>query len=413
MTKPPRPDNETSRLAALIEAHLLDTAPEPEYDDIVELASQICDAPISLVSLLDQDRQWFKAKIGLEESSTDRDIAFCSYAILDHDPLVVQDARLDPRFANNPLVTGDASIRFYAGVPIETARGFRLGTLCVLDRQPRSLRDDQLFALRVLAKNVSRLVDLRIAQHRSNQLLEEVGDHATRLEQINYATTRLLSVIAHDVRGPLTSIASLLDVPDVNQLTGPDLPWLLGEIRTQADTGRTLLDQILAWARTVMQGGPTIRTDVRMGPIVDDVVGIFESASHGKGITFERIVDDGPIATDPNLIRFVIHTLVSNAVKFSEGAPITVTVSLSENEMAIHVKDRGRGIPDRIKERMFDWSRRSNTPGTKKERGAGLGLLLVRDFLDMVHGSIDVQSQEGHGTTVSVFMPRYLTEDQL
>jgi GAF domain-containing protein len=158
----PLPAGESQRLAALHQYRLLDTLPEAVYDDLAFIASQICQTPIALVSLIDEHRQWFKAKIGLEATETPRDIAFCAHAILDPNAVMqVPDTRLDERFARNPLVTSAPGIRFYAGVPLVTPGGHAIGTLCAIDQRPRQLSDDQLRALRALAREVMVQVELR------------------------------------------------------------------------------------------------------------------------------------------------------------------------------------------------------------------------------------------------------------
>lgn len=157
----PLPANELQRLAALYECNLLDSEPEQAFDDIAHLAAYICQTPIALISLIDAERQWFKAKVGLEASETHRDLAFCAHAILQEEIFIVPDAFADPRFAANPLVTGEPYVRFYAGVPLITSQGLPLGTLCVIDHVPRTLTPEQISALKILANQVVRQIELR------------------------------------------------------------------------------------------------------------------------------------------------------------------------------------------------------------------------------------------------------------
>jgi serine/threonine protein kinase len=157
----PLPEDEVGRLAALAALEILDTEPEPEFDDLTRLASQLCGTPIALISFVDRDREWFKAKVGITESSFPRLIAFCAHAIARRDLLVVPDASHDARFRTNPLVTNGNGVRFYAGAPLLTPEGFAVGALCVIDRVPRELTEAQLESLRALSRQVMAQIDLR------------------------------------------------------------------------------------------------------------------------------------------------------------------------------------------------------------------------------------------------------------
>lgn len=169
----PLPLDEHDRLAELAGYRILDTAPEPVFNDITRLAAQICETPIALVSLVDADRQWFKSQVGMAVPQTHRDLSLCAHAILHpEDVMVVADTRDDPRFVRHPLVNGDPGLRFYAGAPIRTPAGRALGTVCVLDRIPRHLRSSQLTSLRLLAQQAANLLEL----HRTRQELEDAMD---------------------------------------------------------------------------------------------------------------------------------------------------------------------------------------------------------------------------------------------
>jgi len=160
MTTPAK-HTEARRLKVLWQYEILDTIPEEVFDDLTELAARICEAPIALISLIDEDRQWFKAKVGVSVKETSRDISFCAHAIKQTDLFIIPDATQDRRFASNPLVISDPKIRFYAGAPLITPDGYALGTLCVIDKVPRELRSEQQQALRVLARHVMMQLELR------------------------------------------------------------------------------------------------------------------------------------------------------------------------------------------------------------------------------------------------------------
>src|SRR6266704_3753750 len=176
------PASEKKRLKVLWQYDVLDTVPEEVFDDLTELAARICEAPITLITLVDEDRQWFKSKVGVTINETSRDISFCSHAIEQSDLFIVPDATLDKRFAKNPLVTSDPKIRFYAGAPLITPDGHALGTLCVIDKVPRELRPDQKQALRVLARHVMTQLELRRRSHELARAHEERNEVQSQLE---------------------------------------------------------------------------------------------------------------------------------------------------------------------------------------------------------------------------------------
>jgi two-component system NtrC family sensor kinase len=187
----PIPKNEKKRLKVLWQYEVLDTVPEEIFDDLTELAARICEAPIALISLVDEERQWFKSKVGVSLSETSRDISFCAHTITQSDLFVVPDTTLDPRFAKNPLVVSEPRIRFYAGAPLITPDGYALGTLCILDKNPRELRADQKQALRILARHVVSQLELRRrsreltdARRESEKLRKELGKLRTELGKV-------------------------------------------------------------------------------------------------------------------------------------------------------------------------------------------------------------------------------------
>ncbi len=157
----PMPANEVERLDALYQYKILDTQSEDNFDDLTKLASYICQTPIALISLVDAERQWFKSKIGLDISQTPRELAFCGYTILQNEVLHVEDTIADERFFDNPLVTTDPHIRFYAGAPLITTSGSAIGSICVLDSAPKKLNDEQLEMLKILSRMVMRELDKR------------------------------------------------------------------------------------------------------------------------------------------------------------------------------------------------------------------------------------------------------------
>src|SRR6266446_3191167 len=189
----PLPKNEKQRLKVLWQYSVLDTMPEEIFDDLTELAARICEAPVAMITLVDEDRQWFKAKVGVSINETSRDISFCAHAITQPGLFIVPDATRDERFAKNPLVKSDPKVRFYAGAPLVSPDGYALGTLCVIDKVPRELRPEQKQALRILARHVVSQLELR---RRSNEL----ANARSELERLKSALSQARKELAETKR---------------------------------------------------------------------------------------------------------------------------------------------------------------------------------------------------------------------
>jgi len=175
--------DETDRLVALKRYHILDTKPEPDFDNITVLASHLCETPISLISLVDEKREWFKAKVGLTINQISRDISFGNHAILQIEPFIVPDALQDERFVNNPLVSGYPPVRFYASIPLITADGYNVGTLSVIDDKPRQLTNIQLNSLQTLARQVIALLEMRLYNNKLTFAYQQLEKLTTKHQE--------------------------------------------------------------------------------------------------------------------------------------------------------------------------------------------------------------------------------------
>ncbi|NNF06482.1 MAG: GAF domain-containing protein [Candidatus Eisenbacteria bacterium] len=198
MKVPPDPPNEQARLRALRNMHVLDTMPEQVYDDLTQLAAYVCETPIALVSLVDENRQWFKSRVGLEVEETTRDESFCAHAVASGEMLLVQDSLADERFADNPLVLSDPNVRFYAGTPLITGEGHALGTVCVIDHIPRDLLPEQIEMLRAIGRQVVTHLELRIAKRAA--------------EQAGGPTSQFMAHVSQSMRESLKSVIGFTDV---------------------------------------------------------------------------------------------------------------------------------------------------------------------------------------------------------
>lgn len=392
MIVPTLPDNERERLDALYSYGILDTGAESDFDELVKLASHICDTPISLITLIDQDRQWFKAKTGLDADGTTREVAFCAHAIHQDDLMVVDDALLDPRFADNPLVTGSPDIRFYAGMPLSTPTGYKLGTLCVIDTKPHHLTTIQREALEILGKQAMKLMELR----RRNEEMK-------RLAELH---KRLLSIIGHDLRSPSASLHNLLEVAIDGDLEMEEFREMLPDLQRSVASSLLLLNNLLDWASSQLSGRKVGRKPIPLKKVTDQITTILTASFHEKGNRIDSRLTEGDIAIgDRHMTDFILRNLLMNANKFMDGGTVTVSAKLENNAMVVSVADDGPGIAPNVLANLFSWETRTTTVGSAGERGSGLGLPMCLEFARAQGGDLQAESTLGHGSTFHLRLP--------
>ncbi len=400
----PLPVNETERLAALKSLDILDTGPEPGYDDFTLLASQICETPIALISLLDERRQWFKSRVGLDAPETPRDIAFCAHAIADPpDMLVVEDAAKDSRFSDNPLVAADPNIRFYAGAPLVTPENHALGTLCVIDRRPRSLDASQRAALRALARQLSVRLELRAA----HLLLTRRN---AELERLNAENNRFVGMAAHDLRNPLQAIGGYGKLM-ANGVIGPVTPEqakALEAVTRNCSMMLSLVNDILSLSKV---NAGELELEIRpadVAALVARNVDLNRLLAEAKDIAVELHVAPGlaQVSVDPFRIEQVLNNLIGNAVKFSHrGTVVKVSLERAGGGVKISVTDQGQGIPADELQRLFQPFSKTSVKGTEGEASTGLGLAISKRIVEAHGGTLDVESIFGEGSTFSFTLP--------
>lgn len=398
--------NEQERLSELLRYEVLYTQYEEDFDQIVQLASSICKTPISTITLLDIHKQWFKAKIGIENTDGARDTSFCGHAIHYSDIMEVEDALSDERFHDNPLVLDDPKIRFYAGYPLISPEGYALGTLCVIDNVPRSLTDEQRLTLRILGNQVIKLFELRLKNKEAqvrNRLIEE---QKNKLEESKAIQHKIISIIAHDVRGPVASVKAMIELTKEKGLSPTETENLMDLLDKQLDGTLDMLTNLVEWGSILVKKEKMDMLPVAVMDITNKIVNNLQPFASIKNNQIINLINDNcKVLADENTLRFIMRNLISNANKFtSDGKIIITSEKIDDHTIKIAVADSGCGMTEDILRQLFNPVKRNSREGTHKEKGSGLGLILAKEFAEAMNAQIEVSSKEGEGTVFSLLI---------
>lgn len=399
MQAPPTPPDEDERLRDLVCLRILDTPPEPRFDRITRVAQHLFQVPISTIALIDRDRQWFKSKQGLEPRQTPRGISFCGHAILQDDVFVVENAVADPRFADNPLVTGHPSIRFYAGAPLSAPSGRRVGTLCIIDSAPRELSAADKRAL----QDMARWAESELTNVGLTEAVSALEAEVARKRE--FATT-----IAHEVRTPLTSIRAALGLVAANerlQVGAAEREML--EIASRNSVRLTqVLDDFLELENLDSGRVPLNIEPHPLGTLVARAITAERARASEAGVELKlncATPDAGIHVDDEQLLRCLSRVL-SNAVKFSgRGQKVEMLAETTRSAARIAIQDRGPGIPAAYMSRLFRPFAQVDGSDARAQGGAGLGLAITKQLVEKMGGSIAVSCPREGGTRVTLEFP--------
>jgi signal transduction histidine kinase len=388
--------DEITRLKALYDYDVLDTEAEKIFDDLTQLTAQICNTPITLISLVDSDRQWFKSRVGLDAEEISRDIAFCAHAIHQKEIFEVEDTLKDKRFFDNPLVTSTPNIRFYAGTQLVSPDGHAIGTLCVIDDKPNKLTQDQRQALEVLGRSVISQMELR-------KKIKE-------LEVANQHKTEFLSNMSHELRTPLNAIIgfSRLMLDNVKYHT---LPKKFSEYIGHIDySGRRLLSVVnsVIDLNKIESGMMQVEFEsICLRTFIKDLEGMLAITANEKEVEFSIDVSDNlptQLTIDQAKISQIITNLAHNAIKFTNsGKWVKVELSLNNEQFVITVADQGAGISSIDQKKLFN--KFQQVGQAKSSEGSGLGLSITQGLVDILGGTINVLSNLGSGSIFKVQLP--------
>ncbi|MDZ4840034.1 MAG: response regulator [Bacteroidota bacterium] len=392
--------NESNRLRALKSYDVLDTKSEESFDALTKIAKMICGTSISLVSLLDENRQWFKSKIGIEVEETHKDLSFCKYAIGTSEIFEIKDASKDDRFKDNPLVTGDPNIRFYAGAPLVSPEGYVLGTLCVIDSEPNQLTEEQRDILMKLSKQAVALLELRKANSEMNSAW-----HAA--EQSQLAKEEFFANMSHEIRTPMNGVIGMISLLLNTELSAEQKDYV-ETIRISGESLLTVINDILDFSKIESGKLELEPATYELRSVIEETFDLLAVQAASKNLELLYYLEtDTPdlIHTDITRLRQILVNLVSNAIKFTDRGEILVKVSATKQNsknpyiLEFSVKDTGIGIKSEKLVKLFKTFSQVDSSITRKFGGTGLGLAIVSRLSGLLGGYSWAESEYGKGST--------------
>lgn len=394
MANPPQPGNESSRLEALRAYNILDTLSEKDYEDITLLAATVCKTPVSLITFIDEDRQWFKSHYGTSETETIKEYSFCAHALNSpKEALIVEDSRQDKRFADNPMVTGDPYVIFYTGIPLVTPNGYALGTLCVIDHEPRKLSQEQITALEILSKQVVTLLEMR----KSNIALQKTKDE---LEIRNKELEQFASVVSHDIKSPLSGIVMANQILDeqFSEVLGKEGSDVLNVSKRSSEKIKALVDGILSYYKGGEHSG-----DAQQFNITEFFESILSVLPSNKKYELQYPRNGASITMNKTQLEQIFSNLINNSIHYNDKDVIKIEISFSEapQQYFFSLTDNGIGIAKENQERIFTLFTTIPSEAPDGKTGYGIGLSTVKKIVERNGGIITIDSSPGKGTKIS------------
>lgn len=381
-----------TRREAIAAYKVVGEPPAPDLQGVVRLAATVCGVDTAVINIIDDRSQHQIAAVGFEPAVCSREDSMCAAVIQTPGRVVVTDARLDERFAQNPFVTGEvANVRLYASSPLVTPAGVVIGTLCIFDDRVGDLDEEKRDALDLLAHQVVDLLELR-------RISRELGESNDQL-------SRFAGQVSHDLRNPLTALTGFIelavDSPDI--VNAPAAAQALSRAESAAMRMDVMISDLLAYARVGGASPQRARVDLRT--VTASVLEDLHSEIEASGARIVRDVEIDPVG-DPTLLRAVLQNLVANAVKFTVAAGRTPQIEIRAH--AVHegwrvtVDDNGPGVPVEDRERVFALMER----GTSEADGLGIGLSTCRRVVEMHGGRIGIDDSPLGGARVWMLLPQ-------
>ncbi|WP_291868897.1 GAF domain-containing sensor histidine kinase [Maribacter sp.] len=389
MIATPKYANEKKRLDTLKSYNILDTPPELEYDNLTQIASEICETPISLINFVDETRVWSKSKFGLETTEAFRDNTFCTHVIDHKDGLfIIPDSREDVRFKNNPYVVGNPNIIFYASFPLSNKEGISIGNLCVIDTIPRALTEKQVSSLKALTNQAMNLLEY----HKNKKIKRELEERNIELERFAY-------IAAHDLKAPLNNIHSmscLLSDLYLNKLD-EDGVTILNHIKNSSNKLKELIDGVLEYSKN-FSALKTTKTHINLLHLKKELSEFF---SFDKSVSLSLKSNLKSIHINKSALDQILLNLIENAIKYNNKNLVKITIGISEEnkKYQFYVQDNGPGIAPNQQDKIFDIFKTLANKDKYGQTGNGIGLATVKKLIEQMGGEISIKSTEGKGTT--------------
>lgn len=401
MVTPKLPKNEVERQKELLLYEILDSDKEVEYDEITALAAQICGTDVSLMSLLDNDRQWFKSYFGLELIEAPRELAFCGHTInqenLD-DLFIVENAHLDEDFKDHPYVAEAPNVKFYAGACLLSKNGYPLGTLCVIDSKPVTLNDEQKKSLKTLAKCAQNLMELRRKDLYNKRLLKELGEKNSELNQF-------VNIASHDLIHPVNNISSLSNVM-IEDSTSTLSDKSLTSLKFIKDSSERLIELIRSVSRYSKYGTDKNYVSIKSKLLFDNILNDINSYVQSKKANVTIKDENSTIFGHEPELRILFQNLIINGIKFQqENSDPKIEINIKSDKLftEISVSDNGIGIEKKNYSKIFDLFKRLEV--SEKYNGTGAGLAICKKIVASHNGCIEIESELGKGTTFKIKLP--------
>lgn len=421
MLEPSIPEGEAHRLASLKSYNILDTLPEQEYDDFTRIAAQICDVPIALISLVDENRQWFKSKQGLDATQTPRVHAFCAHAINTPNQIFeVKDATKDHRFHDNPLVTSGPNVVFYAGSPLVSPSGDAIGTLCVIDNKPRVISQKAKDTLELLSRQVITTLELRKKnaelENLNSQLSVEIENREQKEQELVKTRDRaieaekvkadFLANISHELYTPMNGIVGFTDILLEDQNLGAEHREMVEYIQLSSKHLSKIVHDILDFTNIDKEKVQLEFIDFDFPQLLRNLYQQFLSKAKEKGIEFKinnDVMIPSTVNGDPKRLEQILLHLTDNAIKFTNKGLVSIGTKLLSDSAAtivlqFEVKDTGIGIPKDKLDDIFVQFNQSNNELSREYEGTGIGLSIAKKLIEQFGGVIKVDSVEGFGS---------------